>query len=403
MMAAPSRVQNGHVNVLQNDKSTPLEKGQSLAVKAQDPTNQVIGKATPNDDFDRWVSGRIQSEQVATNQLQPTANYGNYVSGYSDLFAYGSWLSFNGMNCWRPFGVGLGWSPFDPGFGNWYMDASIGWSFIGSSPWGWLPYHYGGWYFSPMYGWVWNPGGLLYGRPLPYRPVTAVFVHSGNTLGVVPMHPLDKSGKAPLNLAQGVYPVQAGTIGRPVAVTAGEKWDTLKNTRGINLVGPTTVATTPLRVNRTITSANLPARETTFGRGSSIVYDANEHRFVNSSQARVAATPGSAATNDLRIAGKDAPSLPATRTNVATVGGTPGVHPSGVPSAPRSASLPPRPTAAPAPPHTSGGGGYGGSRYGSSGGGGTSASVGSSHPSSSSSSVGGSSHPSGSGGGGRPH
>ncbi len=400
-------VQNGLVNVLQNDKSTPLEKGQSLAINAQDPGNQVIAKASPSDDFDRWVSSRIQSEEVATNQLQPSANYGSYVSGYSDLFTYGSWMSVNGFNCWRPFGVGLGWSPFDNGFGNWYMDASIGWSFIGSAPWGWLPYHYGGWYFSPMYGWVWNPGGLLYGRPMPYRPVTAVFVHSGNTLGVVPMHPSDKSGKTPINMNQGVYPVQAGTIGRPVTVASGQKWDVLKNPRATGLTTGLGTATPPLRVNRTITSASLPVRETASSRNSSIVYDANEHRFVNSSQARITANPDSTPTNQIRISGKDAPTMPANRSPVVTVGGASAVHPSNVPSGPRSTSLPPRPTVAPAPPHTSGGGSYGGSRYGGSSGAtsgaGSSASAGSSRPSSGSSSVGGSSHPSSGGGGGRPH
>ncbi len=399
-------VQNGHVNVIQNDKSTPLEKGQSLAVNAQEPGTAAIAKASPGDDFDRWVSSRIQSEQVATNQLQPSANYGNYVSGYSDLFAYGSWLSFNGMNCWRPFGAGLGWSPFDTGFGNWFMDGNLGWTFIGSAPWGWLPYHYGGWYFSPLYGWVWNPGGLLYGRPMPYRPVTAVFVHSGNTLGVVPMHPTDKSGKTPINLNQGVYPVQAGTIGRPVTVAAGQKWEVLKNPRGTSLPTGLGAATAPIRVNRSVTSAALPVRERSLGRSSSIVYDANEHRFVNSSAARLATGPGSTPTNPLRVSG-DRSTLPATQTSLATVGGASAARATNLASAPRSASLPPRPNVAPAPPHTSGGASsYGGSRYGGSSGGGSngggsSASAGSSRPSGSSSSA-GSSHPSG-GSGGRPH
>ena len=294
-------VLNGHVNVLQNDKPTPLEKGQTLSVKAQDPGNPVIGKTSPNDDFDRWVSSRIQTEQAATNQLQPGANYGNYISGYSDLYTYGSWNQVNGFNCWRPFGVGLGWSPFD--YGNWMFDASIGgWGFIGSAPWGWLPYHYGGWLFSPVYGWVWNPGGMFYGRPSPYRPVTAVFVHSGNTLGVVPMHPSDKSGKTPLNLNQGVYPVQAGAIGKPITVAAGEKWSALKDTRGANigLKAGIPPATAPIRVNRTIASTGLAARETSVGRGSSIAYDANEHRFVNSTQVRTGVAPAALANNQMQ-------------------------------------------------------------------------------------------------------
>src|SRR5208337_513693 len=37
-------VLNGHVQVLQGEKSTPLEKGQSFAVRAQDPGNPIVGR-----------------------------------------------------------------------------------------------------------------------------------------------------------------------------------------------------------------------------------------------------------------------------------------------------------------------------------------------------------------------
>ncbi len=396
-------VLNGHVAVLQNDKSTPLEKGQSLGVNAKDPGAPVIAKAVANDDFDRWVAGRIQSEQAANNQLQPSANYGNsYVSGYSDLFTYGSWMSVNGFNCWRPFGVGLGWSPFN--YGNWYMDGGMGWTFIGSAPWGWLPYHYGGWFFSPAYGWVWNPGGLLYGGSMPYRPVTAVFVHSGNTLGVVPLHPLDKSGKTPLNLNQGIYPVQSGAIGKPLAVSAGEKWSVMKNTHSAPLTAGIPTSTSPVRVNRTITSSSLPVRETTISRGSSIVYDASEHRFINPTQGNVVVSPHPAASNEIRTASKDASVVG--RTSVATGGNASAARAGNLPAASRSSAPPPRPSAAPPAPHTSsvgssGGSGWRGTSSVGSSGPGSSASVGSSHPSAGPSSS-GSSHPSG-GGGGRPH
>lgn len=400
-------VQNGRVNVLQNEKSTPLEKGQSLSVKAQDPGNQVISKTSPNDDFDRWVSGRIKSAQAATNQLQPGAYSGSYVSGYTDLFTYGSWMSVNGFDCWRPFGVGFGWSPFNYGFGNWYNDASIGWTFIGSTPWGWLPYHYGGWYFSPAYGWVWNPGGLIYGRPMPYRPVTAVFVHSGNTLGVVPMNPADRSGKTPLNLGHGVYAVQNGRIGQPINDAASEKWSTLKNPRQVELAAGIPAATAPVHVTRTIAPTSLAVHETSFTRGTSIVYDANEHRFVNPTQG-VSGSTRPSATNEMRTTRKDAPIVG--RTSMPGVGNSSTTHASNTPSAPRASSPPPRPSFTPAPPHSSSAGG--GSRWSGGGGSSTGGSSGSSRAwggggssSSTGSSSSGSSHPSstGSSGGGRPH
>ena len=187
-------VQAGRINVLQNDNATPLEKGHSLSVQASDPTNQVVTEATSSDDFDRWVSNRIQNEQVVSSQTSSSYGNASYVAGYSDLYTYGSWMNVGGYNCWRPFGMGFGWSPFD--YGSWFFDGGMGgWSFLGSAPWGWLPYHYGGWIYSPVYGWMWNPGSTFYGRPQPYRPVTAIFVKSGTTTGLVPLNVNDKAAR----------------------------------------------------------------------------------------------------------------------------------------------------------------------------------------------------------------
>lgn len=387
-------VQNGRVLVLQDENPTPLEKGHSLTVTAQDSANPVIAQAAPGDDFDRWVASRIQNELAVTSQSSPNSGSTVYVSGYSDLYTYGSWMNVNGFNCWRPFGMGLGWSPFD--YGSWYFDGAMGgWGFIGSAPWGWLPYHYGGWYFSPVLGWVWNPGNSFYGRPQPYRPVTAVFVHSGNSTGIVPMHPGDKSGKTPLNLNQGVYPLQSGTIGKPVSVVSGEKWSVLKNSQGLGLTSTVAVATPPSHVIRTLSTNSFGAREAAFGPGSSIVYDANEHRFVNSSQAKVNEAPGAVPSNQMRTAAKETgssavigspkntPVIPASTTRNSN------------PSSNMRASVPPRPPAAPARATVGGTS----SSSSSSWGGTSSSSVGSSRSSSSSSSS--SSHPSS--GGGRPH
>jgi hypothetical protein len=382
-------VEGGQVSVLRNDKSTPLEKGQSLSVRASDPGNQVIARAASSDDFDRWVSGRIDSVVTATNYSNQYVSTANYSSGFADLYTYGSWFSVGGYgNCWRPFGVAMGWSPFGSPFGNWYLDPSMGWSFVGSAPWGWLPYHYGGWIFSPMYGWVWAPQGFGYGNPVVYRPVTAVWVHSGNTLGVVPVHPGDKNGKTPLNLAQGIYPVQGHSIAQPVAVANGEKWSVVKHAPADALVaGNLATTSSPTRVSRALPTSNLNTRQATFDRQSSIVYDANAHRFVNSNQTSVVANvPGQPHVNTAAV-------------NEATAGhgGVPSVHPATVTAVPRSA-VPPRPVMTPAPAHV--GGGSSGSTTGGTGIGGRSSgtSAGSPHPSSSTSS----SHPS-SGGGGRPH
>ncbi len=386
------KVVRGQAAVLRNDQSTPLEKGQSLSVRAGNAGDMVIGRAADNDDFDHWVSGRIESELAATNSSSLYVNSPNYTAGFADLYTFGSWFSMGGYgNCWRPFGAGLAWSPFS--FGDWYLDPVSGWTFIGSAPWGWLPYHYGGWISSPMYGWCWNPVGFGFARPVKWHPVTAVWVHAGLKTGIVPLHPLDKSGKTPLNLGKGVYPVQGREIGQPLALASTEKWTVMKQAPKEILTRSVVASAAPPRVSRTMYAANTTGRAATPVFGSSITYDPQEHRFVNANNppnnanGAIASNEGKTPTATM---GKDLP--PTARV----------IQPSNTPSTPAvpRASLPPRPAMTPPPAHSSGGGSSrstsGSSGMGASGG---SRSSGGSSGSSSSSP----SHASGGGGSGGGH
>ncbi|HXR32410.1 MAG TPA: FecR family protein [Verrucomicrobiae bacterium] len=386
------KVERGNAAVLRKDKSTPLEKGQSLSVHAGDAGDTVIGSAAENDDFDHWVSGRVESEVAALNSsaqyVSPT-----YTAGFSDLYTFGSWFSMGGYgSCWRPFGAGLGWSPFS--FGDWYLDPVFGWTFVGSAQWGWLPYHYGGWISSPTYGWCWNPVGFGYGygRPLRWRPATAVWVHSGLKTGIVPLHPLDKNGKTPVNLGQGVYTVQGRGIGQPLALTGTDKWAVMKQAPRETFTGGGVASAAPPRVSRTMYVGNTTGRAATPVVGSSITYDPKEHRFVNVNNPPVRAN-GAIASNEVKTPtatmGKDLP--PNARMNQPA-------NTSSNPAVPR-ASLPSRPTVTPPPAHTSGGSSSR-SSSGSSGGGAWGGGRGSGGSSGSSSSSSSGSHPSGGGGGG---
>jgi FecR protein len=335
-------VELGQINVLRNKGTQPLTKGQAYSINVGKEATPVIARAGDPDDFDKWVSGRIDAVATATAYSNQYVSSGGYDSGFADLYNYGSFYNVPGYGWgWQPYGVGLGWSPF--AFGNWYYDASYGWDFIGSAPWGWLPYHYGGWVFAPGFGWTWMPmgygfGGLGYpgyygygGYPyhhVPiYHPITAVWVHSGNSSGLVPLNPLDQHGKAPINLAHGIYTLNGnGISATPVAPAAGEKWSVEKNPpKGMPFGTTFARSTQPVRVSRTILSSNTGSRAVTLSRDSSIVYDGIQHRFVNSNTATKtvdeAKVNTGATTTNAAVAERNA-KVPSVTTTTHGAGGT---------------------------------------------------------------------------------
>src|SRR6266404_4905208 len=296
----------GHVTVLHKDKTSRLDKGQSLSMKAGDDSSLDIGRLAEEDDFDRWVSGRIDSVVTATNAALQYTNSPYYTSGFADLYTYGAFSSCGGYGlAWRPFGVGFGWSPFSTG--QWMWDTGFGWTWMSSRPWGWAPYHYGGWLFDAgCGGWFYSPP-VFYGspyvprgrfhrgvhppRPL-YQPVTGVFVRTKGKVGIVPIHPLDEKGKTPRNLEHGVFS-PALTKGMSERITGGEigqKWDTLKSAPREALTGSVASAKPPTRVSRTIGEGGSNARFVSHGDASSIAYDPRERRFVNTNNNNSAAS-----------------------------------------------------------------------------------------------------------------
>src|SRR5713101_4411764 len=307
----------GRVSVLHNKNATRLEKGQSLSVKAGDDSSLSVGRLPEEDDFDRWVSGRVDSVSTATTAALQYTGSPYYAPGFADLYTYGAFSSCGAYGYgWRPFGVGFGWSPFTNG--QWIMDPGFGWTWASYQPWGWAPYHYGGWLFDASCGgWFYSPP-ILYGypgylvgpgrrfpprvhppRPI-YRPVTAVFVHQGGKTGIVPMHPLDEKGKTPLNLERGVFS-NVGTKGVSEQVTPverGQKWQTLKSPPRDGLSGSLVATTPPTRVSRTVVERNSGVRAVSLGKDSSIAYDAREHRFVNTNSS---AASSAANSNVIRV------------------------------------------------------------------------------------------------------
>ncbi len=368
----------GHVTVLHNKNATPLDKGQSLSIKAGDDSSLSVGRLRDEDEFDRWVSGRIDSVSTATAAALQYTGSPSYVPGFADLYTYGAFSNCGAYGYgWRPFGVGLGWSPFTNG--QWFQDPAFGWTWASYQPWGWAPYHYGGWLFdSSCGGWFYSPpilygyGGFLVGprrrflggvhspRPV-FHPVTAVFVRQGGRSGIVPLHPLDEKGKTPLNLERGVFS-NVGTQGvsaQLIPVERGQKWETLKSPPRESLSGSLVATGPPARVSRTVVEGKSGIRAVTLSKDSSIIYDPVGHRFVNtnSSTASSSVNESEIRTENGRTSGAIAATASATlpRTLVA-------------PPATRSAtSTPPaRNTVPPPAPRYSGG-----ERSGSSGRGGS--------------------------------
>ncbi|HXX14458.1 MAG TPA: FecR family protein [Candidatus Eremiobacteraceae bacterium] len=348
-------VEQGQVNVLRNKTTKALVKGQTYSVDIYNASAPVtVARVGDDDDFDKWVSGRIDAVATATAYSSQYVNSSDYTSGFADLYNYGAFYNVPGYGfCWQPFGVGIGWNPF--AFGNWYNDASLGWGFISFAPWGWLPYHYGSWIFGPM-GWMWAPTGFgfaggygygpgygygygsggVYHGPI-YHPITAVWVHSGGNVGLVPLNPADKPGKAPVNLAQGVYMIRDNALMATTTPASSEKWSVIKDPPRSALATTTLAASTqPTRVSRTILAGTRPV---TLSRDSTIVYDPAQHRFVNNTTARVNEVESKVASEN------------AAERDAVTNEKINGAHNSNVATTMRGANLPARPhISPPAPP-----------------------------------------------------
>jgi Family of unknown function (DUF6600)/FecR protein len=287
------QVVQGRVAVLSKDKTTPVRKGQVLSMRAGQENSEQIAQLGGTDEFGQWAGEQIQNSERATAAAIPyAANSGGYLSGFGDLYTYGGWIPVAGYggSCWRPYGVGLGWSPFD--FGNWYFDPVLGWTFVGSQPWGWLPYHYGGWLSNASYGWCWSPGvypgNFMRTR---WRPVTAVWVHSTGLTGLVPMNPMDRKGKTPINLGRGIYPVRAGVVSNQVVDASGERWKVEQRPPERALDSRVQTAAAPAPTSRIMFAESTVAHNgggVTARSRPDVLFDSGSHRFVSSSEIRMA-------------------------------------------------------------------------------------------------------------------
>lgn len=190
-------VQKGNVEVATAGNSQRINKGQTLALRNDAPDQIVMERNRASDSWDHWVADRDNALNVGRNEsLQYVSSPVSY--GLSDLSYYGGWYNYGGYgNCWRPYGVSLGWSPFYSG--TWSYLPGFGFTWTSFEPWGWMPYHYGGWVFSPTLGWLWVPGSFH-----AWNPGAVHWYRTAGTVGWVPISPHDRPGVTPQNLPHGV-------------------------------------------------------------------------------------------------------------------------------------------------------------------------------------------------------
>ena len=140
---AAAEVFTGNVSVSNAKGSTDLVKGQSVAVHQNDVQDMSIGSLpTAEDAFDQWVT---REGEIIRSGNKNTLTYINSPNAYglSDLSVYGTWVNFAefGGFVWRPFSLGLSWTPYFNG--TWRLDPLLGWIWVSGEPWGWTPYHFG--------------------------------------------------------------------------------------------------------------------------------------------------------------------------------------------------------------------------------------------------------------------
>ena len=163
---------SGQVQVDGPGLSQILAPGQRIRIHGGDPAGGEAPFAEPlapgdSDGLDGFSDGRDNLYASGADADSP------YVSpdtvGGADLAAYGSWDASDFGPVWFPV-VAVGWQPYS--FGHWRWVAPWGWTWVGSEPWAFAPFHYGRW--ALLGGrWGWIPGSPAV-RPV-YAPALVAF------------------------------------------------------------------------------------------------------------------------------------------------------------------------------------------------------------------------------------
>jgi Family of unknown function (DUF6600)/FecR protein len=173
----------GEVAVRSPYGSGTIAKNQVVELEPGNANPFRVTEGVTEDDWDRWVSKRQQTQTVASNKGAPGGSglpAGSSLYGWNDLSYFGAWNDLAGYgSCWSPT-MGAGWSPYS--IGRWSYYPGMGYTWISGLPWGWLPFHYGSWVYPAGYGWCWLPGNFSY-----WSPGLVTWYQGPNWVGWAPM------------------------------------------------------------------------------------------------------------------------------------------------------------------------------------------------------------------------
>lgn len=274
----------GVVDVQSNIGDYSLDQDSVLILQPGTDQPAVVTHGITRDDWDNWVDDRESQSQAPPNAPSPgtyTGQAAGSAYGWNDLLQYGTWSNVPGIGYgWSPNLVASGWAPYSTGQWCWY--PGWGYTWIGAEPWGWLPYHYGGWNFVPGKGWVWFPVSLR-----DWSPGQVTWFHGPDWVGWTPRHIKDDApcardcgggavtisafrsgGRLTASLMLGVNPASGQRVQAP---------DVLP-TPAAKLTGPA------------VSFRGAPLS------GSTIVYDPQQHRYVNSDRVAMPMPTASAPT-----------------------------------------------------------------------------------------------------------
>ena len=164
---------NGVAEVVRQNGSSEIQKGESLTLSCQSGQDAVLSRIDRGqagalvDSYYRYrYPKRYDGRYVNYDTYLADPYYydpynrdisyhyvSEYIPGVEDLDDYGNWQYVSNYGyAWHPYAE-TAWAPYQSGY--WAMDYPFGLTWVSNEPWGYAPYHYGRWtYTSDQWFWV---------------------------------------------------------------------------------------------------------------------------------------------------------------------------------------------------------------------------------------------------------